>query len=89
MSRDALSEQLGDCHEVWFDAHDTTYVSELPGLRIFGLLTGWSLGIAVGSGGFAAAMSIQMELDPSPAIPALARSRGIDGVSQRGSDADD
>ena len=43
-------------------------------------LTGRGLEIGVGSGRFAAALGIPVGLDPSPAMLALARARGIDVV---------
>ncbi|MBW8471313.1 MAG: class I SAM-dependent methyltransferase [Thiobacillus sp.] len=80
MPKDAPFEQHSARYEAWFDAHDETYVSELLALRIFVPLTGRGLEIGVGSGRFAAVLGIQVGLDPSPAMLALARARGIDVV---------
>lgn len=80
MPRDAPFEQHSGRYEAWFDAHDAAYVSELLALRIFVPLTGRGLEIGVGSGRFAAALGIRVGLDPSPAMLALARARGIDVV---------
>jgi SAM-dependent methyltransferase len=80
MPKDAPFEQHSGRYEAWFDAHGETYVSELLALRIFVPLTGLGLEIGVGSGRFAAALGIQVGLDPSPAMLALARARGIEVV---------
>lgn len=67
-------------YDAWFDSHDAAYVSELLALRPFVPLTGRGLEIGVGSGRFAAPLGVQVGIDPSPAMLAHARARGIEAV---------
>lgn len=92
MPKGAPFEQHAGRYEAWFDRHDAAYVSELLALRPFVPLQGRGLEIGVGSGRFAAPLGIQVGIDPSPAMLALARGRGIDvfeAVAERLPSADD
>lgn len=73
-------------YEAWFEEHEAAYVSELLALRYFVPLRGNGLEIGVGSGRFAAPLGIGSGLDPSPAMLAHARERGVNvfqGVAER------
>jgi len=67
-------------YEAWFDKHEAAYHSELLALRPFVPWEGRGLEIGVGSGRFAAPLGVECGVDPSPAMLAHARARGIDGV---------
>lgn len=73
---DANAERYDD----WFDRHDAAYVAELLALRPFVPLDGRGLEIGVGSGRFAGPLGVGAGVDPSPAMLARARARGIDAV---------
>jgi SAM-dependent methyltransferase len=65
----------------WFDHHRDAYVSELLALRS---LIGWhgrGLEIGVGTGRFAAPLGVPVGLDPSHAMLAVARERGVTPVA--------
>lgn len=67
-------------YEAWFAAHQAAYLSELLALRAFVPWSGEGIEIGVGSGRFAAPLGIAMGIDPSPAMLALAASRGIQAI---------
>lgn len=73
-------------YEAWFDEHQAAYISELLALRLFVPLQGQGIEIGVGTGRFAAPLGVQVGVDPSPAMLALAAARGIEvieGVAER------
>ncbi|MCC7325726.1 MAG: methyltransferase domain-containing protein [Burkholderiales bacterium] len=80
MATSAAFEQHTARYEAWFERHDAAYISELLALRPFVPLQGRGLEIGVGSGRFAAPLGIQMGIDPSPAMLAHARARGLDVI---------
>jgi len=80
MARDAPFERHTARYEDWFEQHDAAYVSELLALRPFVPLRGHGLEIGVGSGRFAAPLGVRTGIDPSPAMLAHARGRGVDVV---------
>ena len=67
-------------YEAWFDKHEAAYLSELLALRPFVPWEGRGLEIGVGSGRFAAPLGVECGVDPSPAMLAHARARGIEGI---------
>lgn len=67
-------------YDSWYERHPAVYASELLALRPFVPLTGRGLEIGVGTGRFAAPLGVTVGVDPSPAMLALARSRGIEAV---------
>jgi len=86
MARDAPFEQHAARYDAWFEQHDAAYVSELLALRPFVPLQGRGLEIGVGSGRFAAPLGVQAGIDPSPAMLARARERGVEvfrGVAEQ------
>lgn len=80
MARDAPFERHTARYEDWFEQHGAAYVSELLALRPFVPLRGYGLEIGVGSGRFAAPLGVRTGIDPSPAMLAHARGRGVDVV---------
>jgi len=81
MAKSAPFEQNSTRYEAWFEQHRAAYVTEMLALRPFVPLTGRGLEIGVGSGRFAAPLGIRLGIDPSPAMLAHARARGIEVVA--------
>lgn len=65
-------------YDAWFERHPAAYASELLALRPFVPLAGRGLEIGVGTGRFAAPLGVRVGVDPSPAMLARARARGIE-----------
>mgnify|MGYP001156557625 CR=1 FL=1 len=80
MARSAAFESHVDRYEEWFADNEAAYVSELLALRPFVPMAGQGLEIGVGSGRFAAPLGVGAGIDPSPAMLAIARRRGIEVV---------
>ena len=80
MARIEPFEAHAERYDAWFERNDAAYISELLALRPFVPLTGRGLEIGVGSGRFAAPLGVQVGIDPSPAMLAFARARGVDTV---------
>lgn len=77
MPRIAAFEAHTERYEAWFARNEAAYLSELLAVRAFLPWTGRGLEIGVGSGRFAAPLGIQVGVDPSPAMRALAAAHGI------------
>ena len=77
MPRIAAFEAHSERYEAWFARNEAAYLSELLAVRAFLPWSGRGLEIGVGSGRFAAPLGIQVGVDPSPAMLALAAARGI------------
>jgi len=80
MLRIAPFEAHSRRYEAWFAKHEAAYLSELLALRPFVPWSGRGIEIGVGSGRFAAPLGVQVGIDPSPKMLALAAARGIDVV---------
>ena len=80
MPRVAPFEAHPQRYEAWFGKHEAAYISELLALRPFVPWEGWGIEIGVGSGRFAAPLGVQVGVDPSAAMLAQARLRGIEAV---------
>ena len=72
----AFDAQL-DRYEIWFDRHPFVYQAELRAIKALLPPSGKSLEIGVGSGLFSAPLGIGYGIDPSRAMAAKARERGI------------
>jgi SAM-dependent methyltransferase len=81
MPRIAPFEAHAQRYETWFTRHEAAYLSELLALRAFVPCAGRGIEIGVGSGRFAAPLGIQVGVDPSPTMLALAAARGIEVVA--------
>lgn len=64
-------------YDAWFDRHPDLYRAELSAVRSLLPTTGNGLEIGVGTGRFAAPLGIAVGVEPSRAMAALARQRGI------------
>ena len=80
MPRVAPFEAHPQRYEAWFGKHEAAYISELLALRPFVPWEGRGIEIGVGSGRFAAPLGVQVGVDPSAAMLAQARLRGIEAV---------
>ncbi|HHW77581.1 MAG TPA: methyltransferase domain-containing protein [Xanthomonadaceae bacterium] len=80
MPKIAAFEAHAERYEDWFTRNEAAYLSELLAVRAFLPWSGRGLEIGVGSGRFAAPLGIQVGVDPSPAMLALAAARGIEVV---------
>jgi SAM-dependent methyltransferase len=65
-------------YDEWFDVHLHAYRSELEAVRQFIPRRGAGVEIGVGTGRFAAPLSIATGVEPSKSMAAIARSRGIE-----------
>ncbi|HEQ72367.1 MAG TPA: class I SAM-dependent methyltransferase, partial [Spirochaetia bacterium] len=73
-------------YDAWFERHRHEYESELAAVRQVLPKTGRGLEIGVGGGRFAVPLGIRTGVEPSAAMRALARERGVnveDGVAER------
>ncbi|WP_136717470.1 class I SAM-dependent methyltransferase [Halorientalis salina] len=69
-------ERHTDRYDQWFEANDLAFESELAAVRSL-LPDGEAVEIGVGSGQFAAPLDVELGVDPSPAMLARARDRGV------------
>ena len=65
-------------YDAWFDRNPAAYEAELRAVKAALPATGSGLEIGVGTGRFAAPLDIRVGVDPSPAMAAIARARGIE-----------
>jgi SAM-dependent methyltransferase len=71
-------EQHADEYDAWFDRNAGLYEAELHAIKAALPASGCGLEIGVGTGRFAATLGIRTGLDPSPAMAAIARTRGVE-----------
>ena len=64
-------------YDAWFERYPLVYAAELRAVRSLLPASGLGLEVGVGSGRFAGPLQVGMGLDPSPAMLALARGRGV------------
>ena len=64
-------------YDEWFDSHPFAYQSEVEAIRRFVPDKGLGVEIGVGTGRFSVPFSIIIGVEPSEAMAAIARSRGI------------
>jgi ubiquinone/menaquinone biosynthesis C-methylase UbiE len=81
MPKTAAFERQTERYENWFETHDAVYRSELEALRRLRPKPGDGIEIGVGTGRFAAALGLQVGVDPAREMLRRARDRGIDVVS--------
>ena len=73
-------------YDAWYDRHPFAYESELAAVRALMLGGGKGLEVGVGTGRFASRLGIDVGLEPSGAMAAIARRRGVDvrpGTAER------
>ena len=71
-------EQYASEYDAWFERNQPAYEAELRAVRAVLPSSGVGLEIGVGTGRFAAPLGIRAGIDPSPAMAAIARTRGIE-----------
>lgn len=77
MNRTSAFDEHAGAYDQWFENHAPYYSSELGAIRQLLPVGGTGIEIGVGSGRFSAPLGIGTGLDPSPAMLARARARGI------------
>jgi SAM-dependent methyltransferase len=73
-------EQHAKEYDAWFERNQAAYEAELRAVKAALPSSGVGLEIGVGTGRFAAPLGIRVGIDPSPAMAAIARARGIEVV---------
>jgi SAM-dependent methyltransferase len=71
-------EQYPSEYDAWFERNPAAYGAELRAIRAALPASGSGLEIGVGTGRFAAPLGIRGGIDPSPAMAAIARARGVE-----------
>jgi SAM-dependent methyltransferase len=71
-------EQNADEYDAWFERNPAAYRTELRAIKTALPASCIGLEIGVGTGRFAAPLGIRRGLDPSPAMAAIARTRGFE-----------
>jgi len=77
MDRTSVFDKYPGAYDQWFENHASYYQAELAAIRQLLPVSGTGIEIGVGSGRFSAPLGIRTGLDPSPAMLARARARGI------------
>jgi SAM-dependent methyltransferase len=78
-------ERYAAAYDAWFDVYPWAFRSEVKALRHFWPGEGDAVEVGVGSGRFAEALGVRWGVEPSPAMRAMAKCRGIevvDGVAE-------
>jgi SAM-dependent methyltransferase len=71
-------DQFAQEYDQWFDANPHAYQSELEAVRRFIPSEGGGVEIGVGTGRFSVPFGITIGVEPSAAMAAIARSRGVE-----------
>jgi len=77
---DSVFDHYAPEYDAWFDTHKATYAAQLALISQVIPAGCRALETGVGSGRFAAPLGIRHGLDPSPALLAMARQRGVETV---------
>lgn len=80
MSAIEAFERYAQDYDAWFERNSAAYDAELRAVKAALPPSGVGLEIGVGTGRFAAPLGIRVGVDPSPAMAAIARVRGIEVV---------
>ena len=86
MAKTRAFDENARAYDAWFEAHRSLYASELAAIRTLVPEAGRGIEIGVGTGRFAEPLGIKVGIEPSPAMRAIARERGInaiDGVAEQ------
>jgi len=71
-------EEYADEYDAWFQRNPAAYRTELRAIKAALPPSGCCLEIGVGTGRFAAPLGVPGGIDPSPAMAAIARTRGVE-----------
>lgn len=80
MAGHPVFERFAADYDLWFDTHAGDYTAQLALLHRVIPHNGMGLEVGAGSGRFASSLGIDHGLDPSPALLAMARKRGVECV---------
>jgi len=73
-------DENAKAYDDWFEGHKSFYESELAAIRTLIPTTGNGIEIGVGTGRFAEPLGIKVGIEPSSAMRAIARERGINAI---------
>jgi SAM-dependent methyltransferase len=71
-------ERYANEYDAWFERNPVAYDAELRAIKAALPTRGSGLEIGVGTGRFAGPLGIRSGIDPSPAMAAIARARGVE-----------
>lgn len=71
-------ERYASEYDDWFERNPAAYEAELRAIKAALPASGSGLEIGVGTGRFAAPLGVHAGIDPSPAMAAVARTRGVE-----------
>ena len=71
-------EEYADEYDAWFQRNPAAYRTELRAIKAALPPSGCCLEIGVGTGRFAAPLGVPAGIDPSPAMAAITRKRGVE-----------
>jgi SAM-dependent methyltransferase len=78
LSKITSFDRYAEDYDLWFDAYPHAYQSEIAAIRRFIPCAGVGLDVGVGTGRFSAPFGINIGVEPSEPMAAIARSRGIE-----------
>ena len=78
MAKAEILEKDIDAYERWFHDHSLAYVSEIKAVQALLPKGGEGVEIGAGTGRFAAPLKIRQGVEPSAAMAAIARRRGVE-----------
>lgn len=81
MAKTRAFDENARAYDDWFETHKSLYASELEAIRTLIPEAGRGIEIGVGTGRFAGPLGIKVGIEPSPAMRAIARERGIDAIN--------
>jgi ubiquinone/menaquinone biosynthesis C-methylase UbiE len=77
MNRDNVFENYAEEYDEWFNVHPSVYQAELRAIKMLLPQSGKGVEIGVGTGRFAVPLGITIGVEPSEAMAAIAKNRGI------------
>ncbi len=86
MTKTRAFDENAKAYDDWFEEHKSYYESELQAIRSLVPVKGEGFEIGVGTGRFAGPLGIKVGVEPSSAMRAIAREKGIntiDGVAEK------
>lgn len=78
ITKSNLFDPIAKEYDQWFDENTNTFLSELEAMKYFLPKQGNGIEIGVGTGRFAMELGIKYGIEPSEAMAAIAKQRGID-----------
>ncbi len=75
---EGIFDKHSDKYDAWYDRNRFAYLAEVKAIKRVIPGEGRGLEVGVGTGRFASALGIDVGIDPSPKMLALAKERGVD-----------